>query len=100
MNVQHFAEAFALGKKALEFASGAVGLMTDNTKRATANEMLDQSRKAFALAETKAAEELEYPLCHCDFPPGICTLDSTNNYVCRKCGRGFATHKGKPGKGW
>jgi hypothetical protein len=99
MNPQHFIEAFALGKKAIELASSAVGLIGDNTKREAAKEMLEQSRKAFALAEIKAAEDLEYPLCQCDFPPGICTLDSTNNYVCRKCGRYFAMHKGKAGGG-
>ena len=100
MSVEHFIEAFALGKKSIELAASAVGLITDNTQREAAKDMLEQSRRAFALAEAKAAEELEYPLCQHHWPPGICILDSSNRFVCTLCNQHFPMSQGKAGKGW
>lgn len=87
MDLHQFTVALALGKTALDLAGGVLDLIPDSTKREAAKSALDQSRRAFAAAETQMAEQLGYPLCRCDFPPGICTLNEQDRYICRKCGK-------------
>lgn len=99
MSMNHFIEAFTLGKKALELASSSVGLITDNTKREAAQAALEDSRRAFAIAESQAAAELDYPLCQHHWPPAICTLDSSDRFVCPSCGAHFQMTHGKAGGG-
>jgi transposase-like protein len=100
MNIQGFMTGLTLAKTAVDLASSVTDLIADPVKREAARVALDQSKRAFAIAETKMAEELEYPLCQCDFPPGICTLDRSDRYICPKCKRAYQVHAGKPPRAW
>jgi transposase-like protein len=94
MDIQAFTNGIALGKQAVDLAAGAVNFITDSTKREAAKTALEQSKKAFALAEVQVAEQLDYPLCHCEFPPVICTQNHGGRYVCPKCNRDNTPHYG------
>jgi hypothetical protein len=99
-NIQDFTTGLTLAKTAVDLVNSVTDLIADPTKREAARVALDQSKKAFAIAETKMAEELDYPLCHCNFPPGICTLDRSDRYICQKCKRPYPVHSGKAPRGW
>jgi len=85
MDLQNYLSGLTLAKSAVELASSAVGLITDSTKREAAKTALEQSKRAFALAEIQVAEQLDYPLCRCEFPPVICTQGVNNLFICPKC---------------
>lgn len=85
MELQSFMSGIALAKSAVELVSSSVELITDPAKREAAKAALDQSKKAFAIAEVQAAQQLGYPLCKCEFPPVICTQRRANQFLCPKC---------------
>ncbi len=100
MELQGLISGIALAKSAVELASTAVDLITDSTKREAAKTALEQSKRAFALAEAQIAEQLEYPLCRCEFPPVVCTRNPNDHYVCPNCGKDNTLHLGSSGGGW
>lgn len=46
-----------------------------------------QAERALRVSEVKIAEELDYNLCRCTFPPQIMLQDKANVWTCEKCGR-------------
>jgi hypothetical protein len=94
MEFQNLLSGLALAKSAVEIASSAVDLIADSTKREAARTALDQSKRAFALAEIQIAQQLDYPICRCEFPPLICTSDANHKFTCPKCGADNTPHYG------
>lgn len=91
MNIQGFTTGLTLAKSAVDLLSSVTDLITDPTKRETARTALEQSKKAFEIAEIQAAESLGHMLCHCDWPTAICIETSSDHWKCNRCGKMFST---------
>jgi hypothetical protein len=99
MDIQGFTTGLALAKSAVDLVSGVTDLIADPTKREAAKVALEQSKKAFEIAEIQAAQSLGHLLCQCDWPTAICIKTSPAHWKCRRCGRTYST-EGKAGGGW
>jgi hypothetical protein len=67
----------ALGsvKAVLDVLKGTKDLLPESPEKQAATVSLDAAERALRIAEAKAAEELDYHLCRCTFPPA----DRTSN---------------------
>jgi hypothetical protein len=79
----------ALGsvKAVLDVLKGTKDLLPESPEKQAATVSLDAAERALRIAEAKAAEELDYHLCRCTFPPQIALLMPDRSYRCPKCHR-------------
>jgi hypothetical protein len=80
-------EAFLLVKGVLDVLKGTKDLMPDSPEKQAATVSLDAAGRALSIAEAKAAEELDYHLCRCTWPPQIALLMPDRSHRCPKCNR-------------
>jgi hypothetical protein len=78
----------------LSSLGGAIGLLTkvkdllpDSPEKREAEISIQQAEQAVQHAEVKLAEELDYNLCKCTFPPQIALRRLDGAEICPKCGR-------------
>lgn len=74
----------------------AKNLLPDSPEKRAAELAIKQAEMVIRHAEVKLADELDYSLCRCIFPPQICLLhDGVEK--CPKCGRDSSQKLPHPG---
>ena len=65
------------------------GLLPDGSEKEAVIEALEKAEQAerkLKIAEAQAAQDLEYELCRCTFPPQIMLSKDGTRWECPKCG--------------
>jgi len=84
MDIQGLTEALGLATQGLSTLKSFKDLLPTGKQEQFAQEVKGVE-KAMKIAEAKAAEELGYKLCRCEFPPIIMKLEKNGAWVCPKC---------------
>jgi hypothetical protein len=99
MDIESFKNAIELGAKALGLAKGIKDLLPNSPEKEAASQTLEEAENAFRIAEAQAAQELDYHLCKCTWPPQI-TLSIgygddgyTEQFKCPECGMIWPGHE-------
>ena len=93
-------QAFATLSTVVAILKQAKDLLPDGPKKRDIVEALEQAERQIKLAESQAAQGLDYQLCKNHFPPEIMLSSDNKHWKCPVCGNERDTSPPRVSRNW